>query len=67
MRHIPKRCRVAPGLVLTLVLALLLATSRPAGAQDDTLGGWRPPDLLEAVASFGAVGLDGALYVYGAT
>ena len=53
------------GLVLTFVLALLLATSLPASAQDDTLGGWRPPDLLDAVASFGAVGLDGALYVYG--
>ena len=64
MRHtetLPGRA----GLVLTLVLAFLLATSRPASAQDDTLGGWRPPDLLEAVASFGAVGLDGALYVYG--
>ena len=53
------------GLVLTLVLALPLVTSRPADAQDDTLGGWRPPDLIDAVASFGAVGLDGALYVYG--
>ena len=64
MRHtetLPGRA----GLVLTLVLALLLATSRPASAQDDTLGRWRAPDLLDAVASFGAVGLDGALYVYG--
>ena len=64
MRHtetLPGRA----GLVLTLVLALLLATSRPASAQDDTLGRWRPPDLIDAVASFGAVGLDGALYVYG--
>ena len=26
---------------------------------------WRPPDLVDAVASFGAVGHDGALYVYG--
>ena len=36
MRHtetLPGRA----GLVLTLVLALLLATSRPASAQDDTL------------------------------
>ena len=64
MRHtetLPGRA----GLVLTFVLALLLATSLPASAQDDTLGGWRPPDLIDAVASFGAVGLDGALYVYG--
>ncbi len=64
MRHtetLPGRA----GLLLTLVLALPLATSRPAGAQDDTLGGWRPPNLIDAVASFGAVGLDGALYVYG--
>ncbi len=44
---------------------LLLTTSRLASAQDDTLGGWRPHDLIDAVASFGAVGLDGALYVYG--
>ncbi len=64
MRHtetLPRRA----GLVLTLVLALLLITSRPASAQVDTLGGWRPPNLIDAVASFGAVGLDGALYVYG--
>ena len=26
---------------------------------------WRPPDLVDAVASFGAVAHDGALYVYG--
>ncbi len=28
-------------------------------------GGWNPPDLPEAVASFGAVSVGGALYVYG--
>ena len=48
-----------------LVLALVLAEAGPAGAQDDAGRRWRPPDLVDAVASFGAVGHDGALYVYG--
>ena len=29
------------------------------------INGWQPPDLPEAVASFGAVTHDGAIYVYG--
>ena len=48
-----------------LAAGLLLAACRPAAAQDNTLDGWRPPDLVDAVASFGAVAHDGALYVYG--
>ena len=48
-----------------LAAGLLLATWLPAAAQENTLDGWRPPDLIDAVASFGAVAHDGALYVYG--
>ncbi len=48
-----------------LAAALLLAAWLPAAAQDNTLDGWRPPDLIDAVASFGAAVHDGALYVYG--
>ena len=48
-----------------LAVALLVAACLPAAAQDNTLGGWRPPDLIDAVASFGAAVHDGALYVYG--
>ncbi len=47
-----------------LALALFTLSAAPLIAQD---GGriWRPPDLVDAVASFGAVAHDGALYVYG--
>ena len=48
-----------------LVLALALFEAGPAGAQDDAGRRWRPPHLVDAVASFGAVAHDGALYVYG--
>lgn len=48
-----------------LAAALLLAACRPAAAQENALGGWHPPDLIDAVASFGATVHDGALYVYG--
>ena len=47
-----------------LAVALLVAACLPAAAQDNTLDGWRPPDLIDAVASFGAAVHDGALYVY---
>ena len=48
-----------------LAVALLVAACLPAAAQDNSLDGWRPPDLIDAVASFGAAVHDGALYVYG--
>ena len=48
-----------------LAAALVIAAWLPAAAQDNTLDGWRPPDLIDAVASFGAAVHDGALYVYG--
>lgn len=50
---------------LVPVLALLLAAAPTARAQQDPLAAWQPPDLVEAVASLGAVVHDGALYVYG--
>ena len=52
-------------LLVGLVLALVLSEAGPAGAQDDAGRRWHPPDLVDAVASFGAVAHDGALYVYG--
>ena len=48
-----------------LALALLSLSAVPLAAQDDAAGTWRPPDLIDAVASFGAVAHDSALYVYG--
>ena len=48
-----------------LALALLSLSAAPLLAQDHAAGVWRPPDLVDAVASFGAAGHDGALYVYG--
>ena len=58
--------RAAPSLFCAgLTLTLVLPAASPPAAQDDTLGAWRPPDLIEAVASFGAIIHDGALYVYG--
>ena len=50
--------------VAGLVFALALSGGL-AAAQDDPAAPWRPPDLVDAVASFGAVTHDGALYVYG--
>ncbi len=47
-----------------LVFALALSGGL-AAAQDDPAAQWRPPDLIDPVASFGAVTHDGALYVYG--
>ena len=51
--------------VVGLVLALVLFSSGLAGAQEDPRRRWRAPDLIDAVASFGAVVHDGALFVYG--
>ena len=48
-----------------LTLALTLLAPHQVPAQDAAGGAWRPPDLVDAVASFGAVAHDGALYVYG--
>ena len=50
--------------VAGLVLALVLSGGL-AGAQDDPAAPWRPPDLIDPVASFGAVVHEGALHVYG--
>ena len=58
-RSTPLRFRIL------VAAGLLLAAWLPAAAQDNTLDGWRPPDLIDAVASFGAAVHDGALYVYG--
>ena len=49
----------------SLALASILLLPGPAPAQDDPGVAWRPPDLIDAVASFGAVAHDDALYVYG--
>ncbi len=58
--------RSAPSLLLTgFALALAPLSPGPAAAQDGAAETWRPPDLIDAVASFGAVTHDGALYVYG--
>lgn len=58
--------RTAPStFVVGLVLALVLSPSGLVGAQEDPGRRWRAPDLVDAVASFGAVVHDGALYVYG--
>ena len=55
-----------PPLPLPLPLPLLmLAAAGPARAQDGAANDWRPPDLVDAVASFGAAVHDGAPYVYG--
>ena len=57
--------RTAPSKpVAGLVFALALAGGL-AAAQDDRPAHWRFPDLIDPVASFGAVTHDGALYVYG--
>ena len=55
----------SPFFFASLALAAILLLPGPAAAQDDPGGTWRPPDLIDAVASFGAVAHDGALYVYG--
>ena len=55
----------SPFFLANLALAAILLLPGPAAAQDDPGGAWRPPDLIDAVASFGAVAHDGALYVYG--
>ena len=57
--------RSAPSLLAGLIPALVLLSPTPVPAQDAASGMWRPPDLVDAVASFGAVAHDGALYVYG--
>ena len=59
------RTSPAPFFFASLALAAILLLPGPAAAQDDPGGTWRPPDLIDAVASFGAVAHDGALYVYG--
>lgn len=48
-----------------LALTLLLLPAFPAAAQDNAGTPWRPPELVDAVASLGAAVHDGALYVYG--
>lgn len=50
---------------ITVLLLLLLGATQPVSAQRFSLSEWRPPDLVDAVASLGAVAHDGALYVYG--
>ena len=59
--------RTTPSASLIAVsLTLVLCLTGPAAAQDDVARShWRPPDLIDAVASFGAVAHAGALYVYG--
>ena len=58
--------RIVPSpLFASLALASALLLPGPASAQDDPGGAWHPPNLLDAVGSFGAVTHDGALYVYG--
>ena len=49
----------------TAFILLLLAAPQAASAQQATFAEWRPPDLVDAVASLGAAVHDGALYVYG--
>ena len=46
-------------------ILLLLAAPQTASAQQTSLAEWRPPELVDAVASLGAAVHDGALYVYG--
>ena len=48
-----------------LLVLLVMAAPQSAPAQETSLAGWRPPDLVDAVASLGAAVHDGALYVYG--
>ncbi len=57
--------RSVPSVLAGLIPALVLLSPSPLPAQDAAAGAWRPPDLVDAVASFGAVAHDGALYVYG--
>lgn len=51
--------------LVALFFTLVLCLTGLAAAQDGARRQWRPPDLIDAVASFGAVAHDGALYVYG--
>ena len=57
--------RSAPSLLAGLIPALVLLSPTAVPAQDAAGGAWRPSELVDAVASFGAVSHDGALYVYG--
>ena len=57
--------RTTPSTSLVAFLALVLCLTGLAAAQDAGRSHWRPPGLVDAVASFGAVAHDGALYVYG--
>ena len=54
----PSRIRPLLALLTCLALAGTATGQRPQGA-------WQPPDLPDAVASFGAVVHDGSIYVYG--
>jgi len=57
--------RPAPSTSVGGIVFVLALSGGLAVAQDDPAAQWRPPDLIDAVASFGAVTHDGALYVYG--
>ena len=57
--------RTAPSASVAGLVFALAFSGGFAAAQDDPAAQWRPPDLIDAVASFGAVTHDGALYVYG--
>ena len=57
--------RTAPSTSVVGLIFALVCSGGLAGAQDEIAAPWRPPDLIDAVASFGAVTHDGALYVYG--
>ena len=48
-----------------LVLPFIATAVTFGAAQPAHDGTWHPPDLVDAVASFGVVVHDGALYVYG--
>ena len=57
--------RTAPSASVAGLVFALAFSGGLAAAQEDPAAQWRPPDLIDAVASFGAVTHDGALYVYG--
>ncbi|MCY3732239.1 MAG: hypothetical protein OXF98_12930 [Rhodospirillaceae bacterium] len=57
--------RTAPSTSVGGLVFALAFSGGLAAAQEDPVRQWRPPDLIDAVASFGAITHDGALYVYG--
>ena len=56
--------RTVPSTTVAGLVCVLLFSSGLSG-QEDPGRQWRPPDLIDPVASFGAVTHGGALYVYG--